>query len=200
MESVYIHTVILIFESTIMSVYRTPVILLVFFLTCVNCMGQEAGTENGGASMPVGIDSIEAQIVVIRNDYNKINAGISKFRVVKEDMEGQSTEGGQLIRFYEGKSLRKVKTIFYGETGKAMTEYYFLNNSIIFSFKRTYYYDMPIYEKGSKVNKVEEERFYFNKLKLIRWVGPNGKTVKAGLYGKKEKEIMQILNDNVYNK
>jgi hypothetical protein len=120
--------------------------------------------------------------------------------MVKEDLDGQSAEGGEIIKFYEGKILRKAKLRFYGETGKGMTEYYFLNGSVIFSFKRTYYYDMPIYEKGSKVDKVEEERFYFNRLKLIRWIGPNGKTVKASLYGAKEKEIEQILKDDVFKK
>jgi hypothetical protein len=146
------------------------------------------------------MDSVEFQIAFIRKEYNQINADIAKYRVVKEDLDDQSAEGGELKKFYEGESLRKVKLTFYGETGKAMTEFYFLNNTIIFCFKRTYYYNMPISEEKSKVDKVEEERFYFNKLIMIRWIGPNGKIVKAGMYVAKEKEINQILNEDVYKK
>ena len=163
-------------------------------------MGQKAKTENNVSSLPAGSDSIEAQITVIRREYNKINADISKFRVVKEELEGQSTGGGQLTKYFEGKLLLKAKLRFYGETGKSITEFYFLHDSVIFSFKRTYYYDIPIYEKGSKVEKVEEERFYFVSQKLVRWIGPNGKTVKASLYDAKEIEIEQILKSDDYNK
>ena len=171
-----------------MPAFRNLVILVISILTCINCNAQESGTEKNGSSAPVGLDSIEAQIAIIRKQYNQINADITKFRIVKEDLVGQSAEGGELIKFYEGESLRKAKLVFYGETGRAMVEYYFLDSSIIFSFKRTYYYEMAIYDKDSTVRKVEEERFYFNKRKLIRWIGPNGKTVKASQYGKRRKK------------
>ena len=180
-----------------MPAFRNFIILVVFFLTCLNCKGQEPVVEKGGSAALTGLDSIETQIAVIRKEYNRINADISKFRVVKEDLVGQSAEGGELIKYYEGESLRKAKLVFYGETGRAMNEFYFLDGAIIFSFKRTYFYEI---DNDSTVRKVDEERFYFNKLKLIRWIGPGGKIVKASQYGKKEKEIDQILKDDVYKK
>jgi hypothetical protein len=55
-----------------------------------------------------------------------------------------------------------------------------------------------MYEKGSKISKVEEERFYFNNQKLIRWIGPNDKIVEANLYRTKEKEMVKDLNEDVF--
>jgi hypothetical protein len=187
-------------QTGIMYTYRSAIILLLSSLAYINCSGQESKNDKGGSTSAVNFDSIEAQIIIIRKEYNRINADISKFRVVEEDLDDQSTEGGKIKKYYEDKSLRKAQLIFFGERGRVMIEYYFLNREIFFSFKRNYYYNIPMYEKGSKVSKIEEERFYFNNQKLIRWIGPNGNIVGANLYPTKEKEIVKDLNEDVYRK
>ena len=183
-----------------MRALKNAIILLLCSLAFINCQAQEPINNKGGPSSHANFDSIETQIIIIRKEFNRINGDISKFRVIKEDLDDQSTEGGELKKFYEGESLRKAQLIFYGETGKAMIDYYFLNGVIFFSIKRTYYYNVPIYEKGNKVSKVEVDRFYFNRSKLIRWIGPNGKIVDVRLYRSKEKEIVEALNEDVYKK
>jgi hypothetical protein len=183
-----------------MRTYRSAIVLLLSSLAYINCSGQESKNDKGGSSSAVNFDSIETQIIIIRKEYNRINADISKFRVVEGDLEGQSTEGGEIKKYYEDKSLRKAQLIFFGERGRVMIEYYFLNREIFFSFERAFYYNIPMYEKGSRVSKIEDERFYFYNQKLIRWIGPDGKIVGANLYPAKEKEIAKHLNEDVYRK
>jgi hypothetical protein len=180
--------------------YRGAIILFLSSLVCINCSGQESREDKRAPSSAANFDSIEAQITTIRKEYHRINTGTSKFRVVTEDLNDQSTEGSEIKKYYENRSLRKVQLIFYGETGKAMIEYYFLNRVVFFSFKRTYHYNTPMYEKGSKISKVEEERFYFNNQKLICWIGSNGEIVDVNLYRAKEEEISKSLKENVYKK
>ena len=67
--------------------YRNAIILLLSSLVCMNCHGQELKYSKEGSSSAANYDSIEAQIIIIRKEYNMINADISKFRVVKEDLE-----------------------------------------------------------------------------------------------------------------
>ena len=169
-------------------------------LAYLNCSGQESKYDKNGLSSATNFDSIEAQIIIIRKECNKINSDTSKFHVVNEDLDDQSTEGGEIKKYYENKSLRKAQVIFYGETGKAIIEYYFLHREVLFLFRRTYYYNIPMYLKGSKISKTEEERFYFNNQKLIRWIDPSGKTAPKKLYPTKEKEIIKDLNSDVYRK
>jgi hypothetical protein len=162
--------------------------------------GQKSNNDKNVYSATGNSDSVETQIALIRMEYNKIHADEPKFRVVTEDMDDRSAEGGEMKKFYLGKSLQKARLIFYGETGKAVFEYYFQDGIVIFFLKRTFNYNIPMYMKGSRVNKIEEERFYFTNRKLIRWIGPNRKIIAANQYPVKEKEIVNDLNETVFKK
>ena len=157
-----------------------------------NCLAQEAKVESNNTSR--ANDSTEILISKIRKEYNKINSDSSKLRIVKEDRSGQSTEGGELKKFYDGDNLRKAILVLYGETGKSITEYYFANGRLFFAYERIEEYNKPIYENGTKVNKVEENRYYFNNLRLIRWIN-SGKMINNSLYPAKEKELLDDIKD-----
>ncbi len=173
--------------------------MLVSVLSSTYCFGQKSTGDTVDRTIR-NSDSTEAQIVFIRKEYNRIHAEEPKFRVTTEDMDDRSAEGGEMKKYYLGKSLREARLIFYGETGKARFEYYFMDGRIIFFLKRTYHYNIPMYLKGSRVSKIETERFYFNNQQLIRWVGSNGKIIASNQYSAKEKEILQDLNETVFYK
>lgn len=73
--------------------------------------------------------------------------------------------------------------VWFGETGKRMTEYYFDNEKLIFAFDQVFLYNRPIYwdEKtakeyddkevfDAKKTTVEENRYYFNNEDLFQWL------------------------------
>jgi hypothetical protein len=179
---------------------RRSTILFISALTFTCCHGQNSNDDRNVYPATGNPDSTEAQIVLIRKEYNMIHANEPKFKVVTEDMDDRSTEGGEIKKYYQGKSLRKARLIFYGETGKTVFEYYFVDGMVIFFLKKIYDYNIPMYMKGSRVSKIEEERFYFNNRKLIRWISSDGKIIAANLYSGKEDEILKDLNETVYKK
>jgi hypothetical protein len=135
-------------------------------------------------------DSVEIRIKEIRKECDRINKDSSKFKVVQEDINDQSAEGGILKKMYDSNTLRKAVLIFFGETGQSTSEYYLLNGEIIFVYQREERYKSPIYMGKTELKSQEENRFYFKNKKLIRWTGNDGKILDAGLYPEKEKEIV----------
>jgi hypothetical protein len=135
-------------------------------------------------------DNVEVRIKEIRKECDRINKDITKFKVVQEDINDQSAEGGILKKNYDGNTLRKAVFTFFGETGQLTSEGYFLNGELIFVLETEERYKSPIYMGKAETKSKEENRFYFRNEKLIRWIGNDGKIIDAGLYQEKEKEIL----------
>jgi len=171
----------------------------VIFLFLIHLLGTDSHSQNLNAepNSPSKITSDSTEIIIrkIRKEFNRINSDTSKMKVVKEDISGQTTEGGAITKFYESNILKKARLVFYGETGKSITEYYFLNGQLFFCFEQNDQYNKPMYERTSKVDKKEENRFYFHKQKLIRWITGKGKIADKSLYNAKEKEILDDIKD-----
>lgn len=155
--------------------------LILFMLFCADSLAQ------------VSKDGIEMQIKKINTEYANINGDTAKFRVERKDILDQSSEGGLLEKFYEGKSLRKVILTLFGETGKSTSQYYFLNGEIIFVHDKEVRYQSPIYLGKTEIESREENRLYFTNQRLILWIGNDGKIMEADLYFEKEEEILDIL-------
>jgi len=169
--------------------YR-KIIVLILLLTsfsCVTCLGQVTQKEIN--------DSVEVWVKEIRKECARIKNDSAKFRVERKNIFGQSSEGGLLENFYDDKTLRKAVMTLFGETGKSADEYYFLNGEIIFVLQTEVRYKSPIYMGKTEIKNREENRFYFNKKKLIRWIGKDGKIMDAGLYPAKEQEILDDLKN-----
>jgi hypothetical protein len=62
---------------------------------------------------------------------------------------------------------------YYGETGKAVIEYYFDHKGVFFAFEKYYNYTQPFYEPGWKIKSVKESRYYFYNRQMIRWLQGN---------------------------
>ena len=115
-------------------------------------------------------------IETIRQHYASINKSVPLYRRVKKNLSGFSGEGGELIAYFHGPSVMKMVATFFGETGKAVEEYYFWNGKLIFVLSTDNRYDKPL---SGKVARKTEGRFYFKDDKLIKWLGGDGKEVAS---------------------
>ncbi|MDF2188375.1 hypothetical protein [Paraflavitalea sp. CAU 1676] len=138
-------------------------------------------------------DSINKILTNIRKNYTNINSKLTGLKIVKDEIEGESTEGGSIEKFYDGDSLRKAIVIYYGELGKAILEYYFVRDAeLFFVYERRENYDKPISAGKINIAKTEESRYYFNNQQLIRWLTEKV-IVNASQYQAKQVEILEDL-------
>ena len=121
--------------------------------------------------------SVEEKIKVIRGRYAEIESSLKNCRQVKRDLPGESTEGGELTAYLKDSSVRKLSAKFFGESGKALEEYYFWENQLFFVLRVDSAYTKPM--SGVVKNKTEE-RFYFADGKLIQWLDAEKKPVALG--------------------
>jgi hypothetical protein len=124
-----------------------------------------------------------AIIKKIRLDFSTINSRLTSYKKKSKDVFDMSAEGGEVTGYYDKALLVKLHSVFYGETGKVEIDYYFNKEGLFFLYKKETFYDKPIYVKGFKIKNIEENRFYFYKNELIRWlvnktVSPKSKTFK----------------------
>ncbi len=164
-------------------------LIIPFVFFCIHCTAQTVKPDTSG---------VESQVRAIREEFNKINADSAKLRVVKKDIMDESTEGGEIDKFYDGKTMRKAILLYYGETGKTSDEYYFLNDRLIFLYTRYTTYTKPFYVKGYKIARIDENRYYFYNGHLIRWLGSKGKIIDKSRYAAKGKEIMGALKTDMH--
>jgi len=131
----------------------------------------------------------EDPITAIRRHYAQINRSAAKYKKVKKELSGFSTEGGQLVAYFDGPRISKIAATFYGKIGKASEEYYYWENKLIFVLRTDYRYNKPL---SGKVVRTTVDRFYFSNDKLIRWIDENGKQVASdtGEYQDKQKEYL----------
>jgi hypothetical protein len=99
-----------------------------------------------------------------------INANLAKYRLVEQDLMDESAEGGFISAFDDRQAVRKLIVTYYGETGKAVTEYYFNHNTLLFALIRESHYNKSVTQPGLKITSVYENRCYFNNNKMIRWL------------------------------
>jgi len=135
-----------------------------------------AGVASVAAAGGKAAASDEA-VSVIRRRYAAINRGLPKYRVVKKELSGFSTEGGELVAYFDGATVAKLTATHYGETGRSLEEFYYWGGELIFVFRRRYTYDAPM---SGKVSSTAEDRFYFKGGALIRWVDERARKVAPG--------------------
>ncbi|MBO9632994.1 MAG: hypothetical protein J7578_07720 [Chitinophagaceae bacterium] len=155
------------------------IVLILLHLVSFSCFAQSNNSE-------------ENTIATIRKEFTAINNPAKKYKVVEAEVEGLSTEGGSIKKYYDSTVLRKAILTLYGETGTMVMEYYFTKDKLIFVYEKNTAYDKPIYQGKVKVVSTIESRFYFEDQKLIRWI-EDKKTKEKALYAQREKEILSDL-------
>lgn len=68
-------------------------------------------------------------------------------------VEGESLEGGEATGLYQDNQLKKIILTLFGETGKMDIDFYFEQGKPIRFVSKRSFYDKPIYEEGSKVER-----------------------------------------------
>jgi hypothetical protein len=119
---------------------------------------------------------VEEKVKTIRAHYSEIEGSLKNCKQVKRDLPGESTEGGELTAYLKDSSIRKLSAKFFGESGKALMEYYFWDNQLIFVLRVESHYTKPM---SGVVKTKTEERFYFADGTLIRWLDAKNKDVTA---------------------
>jgi hypothetical protein len=120
--------------------------------------------------------SVEEKVKTIRAHYSEIEGSLKSCKQVKRDLPGESAEGGELTAHLKDSSIRKLSAKFFGESGKALMEYYFWDNQLIFVLRVDSHYTKPM---SGVVKTKTEERFYFAHGSLIRWLDAQNKDVTA---------------------
>jgi len=113
----------------------------------------------------------------IRRRYASINKSLAKYKVVKKELSGFSTEGGELIVYFDGPAIVKMAATYQGETGRSFEEFYYRNEKLIFVYRKQETYNEPM---SGKVVRTREDRFYFSDDELIRWINEKAKQVAPG--------------------
>jgi hypothetical protein len=152
--------------------------------------------------------SSDSLVKTIRKKYAGINSIVPKCKKVKKDIWGESVEGGEVNGYYDGNDLKLAVVHLFGESYQIISEYYFDRGEIIFVYERVIHYNCPFYidslaakEMGSKIffdfakSKVEEQRSYFYKGKMIRWINELKKDVPSTLeeYANKQDADLQYV-------
>jgi len=128
----------------------------------------------------------------IRQQYAAINKRAPRYKKVKKELSGFSTEGGALVAYFDGPAVVKIAVTYYGEGGRANEEYYYQNGKLIFVYRKESTYDKPL---SARVVKTKENRFYFQNNRLIRWINETGKEVSPGVeYQKEQDEYLATSN------
>lgn len=146
--------------------------LIIFVVSLFALSGWASVAGPASANSPQEKDRISS----IRARYAAINKNLAKYKVVKKELSGFSTEGGELTAYFDGPQIVKIATTNNGETNSFFEEFYYSDEKLIFVYRKQEIYDEPM----SKVVKTKENRFYFGDGKLIRWVNEKGKQVGAG--------------------
>ncbi|MBS1660030.1 MAG: hypothetical protein JST68_03155 [Bacteroidetes bacterium] len=131
-------------------------------------------------------DSVAIYISRIRAEYQRINS--MSLKKVRVEEKNEASEGGEVFKYYSGDSLMKMTSSYMGAIGRQGSDYYFSGGELVFELVTDYHYDG--YMTG-KIKRKEENRYYFYRRKLIRWINEKGKIVNKKLYAEKEKELLK---------
>lgn len=149
------------------------------------------------AALHLGVSGLAASklqttdpIPSIRKQYVEINKQARRYRKVKKELSGFSLEGGELTAYFDGPAIVKIVANHYGESGRALEEYYYRAGKLIFVFRRDQQYDKPM---SGKVVRTQENRFYFQNDRLIRWLNEKGRPVTPDTtdYEQKQDDYLQ---------
>lgn len=138
--------------------------------TAIACLGSAPSFASAYGSLA------QDEIQSIRQSYAAINKNIRRYRSLKKQLSGFSTEGGEMTAYLDGSKVVKVVANYYGESGRALEEYYYRDGNLIFIYRKDSTYSKPM---SGRVTRIDEDRFYFNNGQLIRWIGQGGKQVPS---------------------
>lgn len=117
----------------------------------------------------------------------------------------QSTEGGKVTAYFDGKELKKITGSYYGETFRLTEECYFYKNKPIFFYTIRNHYKVPInVDSHALVDSTFEDRYYFNGDNIIKYSCSPQRRLSSIMLNNAVKEasreamrLTKLLNGNV---
>ncbi len=131
----------------------------------------------------------EEIILNIREKFRDINENSNSYKKVIKNLTEESSEGADLEGYYGNDELKKVVASYFGSIGKLIEEYYFFDNELFFVFTQEYHYTKPMDMEGSSVDTIEENRYYLEDSRLVRWLNPSHKKIVHSKFEQKEIEL-----------
>jgi len=103
-----------------------------------------------------------------RLQFKTINDEIKTYTTLSDDSTIVESGTDQIIiAYYKGKQLMKIEKNYLGDMAESSFQYYFWNQQLFFVFTTFTYHS---YNDGNEQTVTNENRFYFNDNKLIRWL------------------------------
>ena len=113
----------------------------------------------------------DKRIAGIRAKVSEINKAAPKYKKVKRDVDGISTEGAEAKIYSSRTEVKKIVVDLYGETFNAVSEFYFDGDKLIFAHDRVNSYDTQLgLKRHVKIVRIEQIRSYFDNGKMFRLV------------------------------
>lgn len=147
-----------------MPAMKTGYLLIFFCLLCQPLFSQDHAAEI---------------VKDIRNKYQEINANRAAYRKVWADRLGETTEGGEVIGYFQKDTVMLIEECLYAEGGKSCTSIYYDHGAPAFIFLQMYKYNVPFYDSAfnMRLSEVTTDRSYFYKGKMIRWINPQNQVL-----------------------
>jgi len=164
---------------------RLETILGLSILMLTTCLGATSGQAQGHQL------TIEGKLGEIRARYATIKRELPTYSTVERELTDFSTEGGTLKAYLDGDRVKSLVAVLYGETGRSYEEYYYDDTGeLFFVFQRESRYDKPF----GRVVHAREERLYFDRGHLIRWLRGANKPVSPNRpeYREREKSVLDV--------
>jgi hypothetical protein len=128
------------------------------------------------ASAGVQAQSGATTPATLKARYESINRELKNAKVTHIELEGYSTEGSTLVAYTRAGTPLKFTGRYFGESGRATEEYYFWKGRLFFVLRTDWDYSIIIGQKGAPGKEIRrQERFYFEKGRLTRWLSDNNK-------------------------
>ena len=102
----------------------------------------------------------------IRLKYNEIRNNLDSYDTTMIQIWDESTEGGQMIAYYDNGNLKLIEVVWLAEIGKNQIEYYFSDEQLIFAFDQDFDYNRPIYW-DKEIAKENGDNEFFDPRKTI---------------------------------
>jgi len=143
----------------------------------------------------ISIAKAESKTVIqnIRALTASINKELTSYEENKKSLLGFSTEGGSLIYYLDNDEVKKIHVIYFGETGKMLGDYYLHKEHLIFAHTKKIDYNEPF----GKIAHTQENIYYFNNHKMIKWVNADGVAISydSPEFEKEQQSVLKSLDE-----
>lgn len=109
-------------------------------------------------------DTVNGKITDYFREYFKNNKNYEK---TEKDISGSSSEGGAVEGFWLDNNLKMMRLHLYGEMGKKQTDYYIIDDKIVYTVITITEYDKPFYMDDVNIKVYYKELFIIDNKVMV---------------------------------